>query len=690
MTDPEGGAAPSDREALSRSRAALREHSGEGTVAIVSLDVGGRVVTWNAEAERLQGYTGEEIIGRHFSVFYPPEEASEGFPDAELTRTAEIGVHIDEGWRVRRDGTRFWAYTVLAAQQGESGDLRGFIKVIRDETETHARHQRSYQRFTDLFGLAPVGVAFFDEADRVRECNDALCGLLGRSRAELLGARGLELLHPDDQEFGLTAPRARKEAGGGAGQRVLARSDGQRVVCEVRSALSVQDDGSRFWLVVFQDVTERIRRTEELRYQVTHDPLTGLPNRQGVAELLASSSERMGLLLCDIDNFKRVNDSLGHAAGDELIVQAGRRLAAALPEGCAVARLSGDEFLVVLEDVESVESLRWCADHVARVLRMVSPIREHLVRVTASVGAAMFPSGEMTGEDLLRFADAAVFRAKRSGTGQVALADPAMATRAAQQVRMEGELAEALRTDGLELYYQPVVDAQRRIVTAEALLRWPHPEFGLLGPDVVLTTAEQGDLLREVDLWVLRTALREAADWPRVHGRDVRVALNLSAKITTELAFLETIGETLTGCRIDARRVVLEVTETSLVDVSTVAREGMGRLIERGATFAVDDFGTGYSSLARLKDLPAGIIKLDRQFVSGLEHEEADRAIVRSAIDLAHATGRSCVAEGVETAAQFELLTAMGADTFQGWLFARAMPVAKLRELLAVGSLPLP
>ncbi|NYH78744.1 diguanylate cyclase (GGDEF)-like protein/PAS domain S-box-containing protein [Actinopolyspora biskrensis] len=674
MTEP--GRQHIEMRELSRERAALRQRSGQGTVCVFALDAVGRVLDWNPDAQRLEGYGAEEILGRHFSIFYPAEQVASGFPDRELARAAEVGVHLDEGWRIHKDGSRFWAYIIIAAQHSEQGELQGFIKVVRDDTEVHARQQRSSRRFSDLLQLAPVGVGFFDFDERLQEANVELSRLLGYPRSALLDKRGVDLLHPQDRAEGLTTDQT------GSRTRRLLHLDGRTVTCEVRWATSEQDDGSRFRLVTFQDITERIRHTQDLEHQLTHDGLTGLLNRTGIEELLTGSTGRFGVIVCDIDNFKRINDSLGHTAGDEVITLIAQRLRdAALPQE-TVARLYGDEFFLACPGTATPQHLRERAQQIADLLRTTVPAGGHPVGVSVSVGAATAIDTELSGEELLRFADDARFHAKHLGSGRVVVADTARSTTLARQVQRETQLAEALRTDGLRLHYQPIVDSARHIIAAEALVRWPHPEQGMLSPGVVLSTAAEGNLLDELDLWVLRTALRAAADWP------VIIETNLSSNIATESGPLDAVGTVITESGVDARRVVLEITETALAELSEPVLARMGALIERGVTFAVDDFGTGYSTLARLKHLPAEYIKLDRQFVAGLAAEEGDRAIARSTIDMAHSTGRRCIAEGVETTAQYEQLVDLGADAFQGWLFSRPVPAEDFAELLGRDPLP--
>jgi EAL domain-containing protein (putative c-di-GMP-specific phosphodiesterase class I) len=261
------------------------------------------------------------------------------------------------------------------------------------------------------------------------------------------------------------------------------------------------------------------------------------------------------------------------------------------------------------------------------------------------------------------------------------VADAALIESADQQVALECELREALARDELALHYQPVVDAQGMIRSAEALIRWPHPERGMLSPAVFLPVAEQGGLMRELDRWVLRTALREARDWVSWDGRPVAVAVNLADPGDADL--VAAVATAVAGSGLPWNRLVLELLETTLIGLPAATRQAMAELVGRGVRFAVDDFGTGYSSLARLKELPAQIVKLDRQFVSGVETDPADLAVARAVVDMSRAMGRVCVAEGVETATQFQVLRGLGVDAYQGWLFSRALPAPEFRALLA-------
>ncbi|MEV0085453.1 EAL domain-containing protein [Saccharopolyspora sp. NPDC050642] len=669
------GAAPLGDPLIGDLVADLREY------AIFALDADGRVSSWSAGARRVKGYDSEEVIGRHFSVFYPSEQVESGYPDWELGQAMARGFFIDRGWRLRKGGTRFWAHVVITAQRAPDGSLEGFIKVVRDETEAHAQRQRSERRFTDLFELAPVGIALLDQDERILDANGALCDLLGD---RLHGKSAADLMHPSDSQAGLiSSPAGPAELDRQpAAPRVLARADGRPVFCDVRCAASVHDDGNRFWLAVFQDVTEQVRHAETLHFQATHDQTTGLLNRQGVNELLTpvlagGGTDRAAVLFCDLDNFKRVNDSLGHDAGDELLLALAQRLTTELPPCCTPARLYGDEFLVVCSDVSGCGGIDALTTKVSDILSAAIPLQDRLVCITASIGAVAVQDGA-TIDEIISAADAAMFDAKR-GHGRLTRTAP---TTSGAQLTLEEELRDALRHDGLQLHYQPIVARDRSIVLAEALVRWRHPDLGPLAPDVILPVAEKGGLLPELDRWVLRTALGEATTWKSHDGHPVGVTVNVSGLRPEAPDFADEISAAISETGIAPDRVVVEMVETSLVDLPSKPRKTMSDLARTGVRFAMDDFGTGYSSLARLKDLPTQIVKLDRRFVSGMGTDPADLGIVRAVVELARAMRRTCIAEGVENTTQRRLLEGLGVDACQGFLFSRPLPAPEFRALI--------
>ncbi|MGH3796228.1 MAG: sensor domain-containing protein [Pseudonocardiaceae bacterium] len=653
----------------------------------------GRIV-WSEMLQEIYGVAGAapSVTYRTYLSLVHPEDRD--WVDELWRRLAIDHTPVEcEHRLLRPDGTVriLRCYGAMPTDAAGMPRLVGTAQDITEQRATEARMERSSQRFTDLVAIAPVGIGIFDAADRLVDANDALCELLGYDRESLRRMTFQVLTHPDERAEGLRTMRTYEAVGSKSytvPQRMLLRADGAPVYCELHVSVSVQDDGQRFQLVVFADITERRRVAQALKHQATHDELTGLPNRTAIkdllAELLAAPDRDLAVLFCDVDNFKRVNDSLGHDAGDELLVALAGRLRDGLPEGCIAGRLSGDVYVVICSDVGAQGGVQALVARVAGLLRTTVAVHAQLVRVSSAIGVAV--ADPMTGgpEDLLRFADAALFQAKRQSTGQVALANAALMASADRQVELECQLREALVNDDLELYYQPVVGPDGAVHTAEALIRWPHPERGMLAPEVFLPVAEQGDLMRELDRWVLRTALRQAGDWVTPDGRPVAVAVNLSGLVPGEPDFVATVATAVAESGMAWDRVVLELVETALMDLPGRTREAMAELVERGVRFAVDDFGTGYSSLARLKELPAQIVKLDRRFVSGVGVDPSDFAVARAVVDMARAMGRSCVAEGVETETQFQVLRGLGVDAYQGWLFSRPVAEREFRALLGL------
>lgn len=571
----------------------------------------------------------------------------EAFPTVELANL-DIGLdHIDE--YLDEQGERL---ENLSAELGEP------LAVA--------------SRRVDFDAMTALSAAVFDDRERLVDANDDFCELLGVPIEQLCGLALTQLTRPDEAGRVLSL---------GGQRRTLVRSRGDVARCELTAARMIHDDGRSLWFVTFEQVADHLVR----------DALTGLLNRASLVKVLddlldSPNRAQIAVLSCDLDNFKRVNDSLGHDAGDEVLVAFARRLEDGLPQGCTTARLSGDEYMIVCANIGKAGGVDALATKVVSLLRAAVPVHGQLVRISVSIGAAVPSGSKTTGNDLLRFADAAMFEAKRGGAGRVSLASAALIASVDRQVQLEGQLRDALVHDGLMLHFQPVVTADGSVLTAEALVRWRHPDRGLLRPDVFLPVAEQGDMMRELDIWVLRAALAEATTWPA----SVSVGVNLSGLMPGDPEFVDMVAQLVAESGIQWDRVVLELVETALVDLPSRVRQSMDELVGRGARFAVDGFGTGYSSLARLRDLPAQIIKVDRSFVSGVDKNSTDFAVARAVVDMARAMDCICVADGVETTPQFTLLRDIGVGAYQGWLFAKPMPPVELRSVLVNGPLPMP
>ncbi|SFF52084.1 periplasmic sensor diguanylate cyclase/phosphodiesterase [Aureimonas phyllosphaerae] len=425
-------------------------------------------------------------------------------------------------------------------------------------------------------------------------------------------------------------------------------------------------------------------REEKARHDARHDDLSSLPNRSAfhdeaghrVEDALASSG-RLRIGYIDIDRFKDINDTLGHHKGDILIREFGARLRRTLPQDIFLARIGGDEFAMV-ESGHAVERNDIGA-LIAEALATPLQVEDLAVTITSSVGMASLPQHGTTLDDLTRHADIALYEAKRQGRNRAVTFDGSMAKDLSERHRIETSLREAIRTESLELYYQPLVDARTgRIEEAEALLRWHHPELGTVPPSVFVPIAEEGGLMPELGDFVLRRAVRQARDWP-----DLSIAINLSPLQFRHRNLTDTLLTLTDADGVDPRRIILEVTESLLLNVNTQTADTLKRLRRAGFRIALDDFGTGYSSLRYLLDLSFDLIKIDRSFVSGTSQQMAAHTIVAAIVEMGHALGSRIVAEGVETEEERRTMAALGCDLLQGYLFAKPLPAPGLAGFVA-------
>ena len=441
------------------------------------------------------------------------------------------------------------------------------------------------------------------------------------------------------------------------------------------------------------DVTVAKRAEQALAHQTLHDGLTDLPNRDLLAKRLShamSSAQAAGLLVgvgfLDLDQFKRINDSLGHKAGDELLLAVSQRLRSRLRPNDTLARFAGDEFVVVWPDLASAADAEVLAERLRVLFDEPFQLQQATISLTSSIGIALGAAPQLP-DELLLAADAAMYDAKSRGRGGTRLFSAELREGAESRLRTEAELQEALDRKQFVVHYQPVVDLQLGAVRGvEALVRWAHPD-GMRMPDSFIPVAEASGMIVPLGAWVLEEACRQAAAWQR-DGLELDVAVNLSVRQVSHPDVVATIRNALLSSGLAPERLMLEVTESAMLEDAEAAQVALARIAEIGATIAIDDFGTGYSSLLYLKRYPVHALKVDRSFVSGMSDNNDDHAIVTSVVSLARAVGSACIAEGVETAEQHAALHAMGCGYAQGYLFGRPVPGADLpASVIACGRL---
>jgi diguanylate cyclase (GGDEF)-like protein/PAS domain S-box-containing protein len=487
-----------------------------------------------------------------------------------------------------------------------------------------------------------------------------------------------------------------------SGEVLLRRKDGSYVPVLGTATPLLDDRGSLVGMIgVSTDISERKALEAELERRASHDPLTGLPNRYAFVDRLGMALQRtkrgkegrkVGVLFMDLDGFKNVNDSLGHEAGDRLLVALAERLKNRLRPDDVIARFGGDEFAVLLETVENPSEVIRVAQRIAETLQEPFTVNDHQVNLSTSVGIAL--GSARTNDDpegMLRNADAAMYRAKEQGPGRYAAFDPAIQTRAQERLELETELRRALEQGEFVLYYQPEVSLHDgSMVGFEALLRWRHPERGLLKPSAFMPLAEETDLIVPIGRWVLEEACQQAKRWEEKYpsAPPTTMEVNLSSRQLARRGLVRTIEEALTRAGVEAHTLALDLTETVLIKASEDDAQALETLKKMGVRLYLDDFGTGYSSLSYLMRLPVDLVKVDRPFVKWLGEKATDTALVRMIIDLCHTLGVEVLAEGVETSEQAALLRDMGCDMGQGYYFAGPLPGEELAEQLPKAFLP--
>ncbi|MBK5440910.1 EAL domain-containing protein [Pseudomonas sp. TH32] len=440
------------------------------------------------------------------------------------------------------------------------------------------------------------------------------------------------------------------------------------------------------YVAVFSDISAIKHSEHELAHLAHHDPLTDLPNRllftDRAEQALASAQihkRGCALLLLDLDHFKIINDSLGHNVGDQLLKAVGERLQGLFGPGVTLARLGGDEFAVLAESCPQVVQAAALAQRILDGMKEPFIFDDHQLFISASIGISLFPSDALSAEQLLRNADSALFKAKSAGREGYALYTEELTAHAQHRVEMAGELRRALDQQELRVYYQPVHDLQNsRLIGVEALVRWQHPERGLVPPGEFIPIAERTGLIADIDAWVMDQACRQMCQWLAGGAPLTFLAVNVSSRLFARRELYEQVAKVLHDTGLDPAFLELEVTESAVMEDPEVALEQMHRLRELGLRLAIDDFGTGYSSLLRLKRLPVQKLKIDQGFVAGLPWDEDDAAIVRVVIALAQSMGMQVHAEGIEQVEQARFLLEQRCDLGQGYWFGRPMPASEL------------
>jgi diguanylate cyclase (GGDEF)-like protein/PAS domain S-box-containing protein len=700
-----------EAEKLVRSEESLRDREelyrssfDQAAVGILHVLFDGVIERCNARFAEIVGYTLEELPGKTFEQFTPQEylpESREAFQRLIMGGASYAGL---EKPYLRKDGTLAWVKLTGSIQRDGNGEALHVVSFMEDITARKAAEERlseamaalqtSESRYRTVFQASRDALSISDlTTGRFIEINQAFVDLMGFEREEVIGRNSPEVgfwVNPIDRERVVETLRQNCML---QDERIRLRNKGGEEFWALLSASVIEIDGVVCMLGVTRDISDAQAAEDEIRNLAFYDRVTGLPNRRLLLDRLlqtlsgdSRSSRKTAVLFINLDDFKTVNDTLGHQIGDLLLREVAQRLTACVHESDTVARFGGDEFVVILEGLsESPESVADEAKDIGEAILasigQTYSLDGHECKGTTSVGITVFGDVRESPNDVLRQAAIAMQQAKSAGGNAVRFFAPVLQTAVNARAAMKADLNRAILENQFVLYYQPQVDATG-LIGAEALIRWKHPVRGLVPPNDFIPLAEETGLILALGDWAFETACRLVASWAdRKLPCKVGVAVNISSRQFSEPDFVANILATLARTGANPKCLKLELTESLMASNIGDVIAKMTVLKSHGLSFSLDDFGTGYSSLSYLKRLPLDQLKIDRAFVSDILDDVASAAIAQTIVSLGRAMGLTVIAEGVETEAQHAYLASLGTDSFQGYLFSRPLPLEEFERV---------
>ena len=660
----------------------------------------GRYLAANDALARIYGYASAEVLMSELTdiagaLYVTPRDRDRFRAALEGTNA----VHDFVARVYRKDGSQIWINENARSVRAEDGTLRWYEGFVQDITE-RAKADERLRLAASVFDTAAEAIMVLNDEFCVTAVNPAYSAITGYTGWDVIGGLPpfLEWGQPDSEypRIGMAALRRGIEINGRwSGEQWNRRKSGERYA-EHLSVVPIPGGNGQAgrYLVVFSDVTQRKLDEERIRYQASYDQLTGLPNRALFMDLLAKSlaqaereGEMVGLMFVDLDGFKMVNDTMGHDMGDLLLQEVAVRLKRCMRSSDTVARLGGDEFTVLMPQMRDFRNAPRVAERITETLRAPFALDGKEAFISASIGITTFPNDAIDAATLLKNADAAMYRAKEQGKQHFQFFTAEMNAEIEERLILINGLNMALERDEFVLHYQPKVDLENgRLTGTEALLRWRHPELGIVSSAKFIPIMEESGLIGSVSEWVIETACRQHRLW-RDEGLDIKVAVNLSVRQLRQPGLARTVAELLDRAGIEPSGLELEITESMLMKDTENAVRTLRELADMGVSLAMDDFGTGYSSLSYLKRFPLHTIKIDRSFINNIATDPDDYEIIRTIITMGHSLRRRVVAEGVETRQQLSILRELGCDEIQGYVLSPAIPADELVKLVRRGKL---
>jgi len=668
--------------------------------AIFAMDTEGRVASWNTGAERLFGYTEAEILGRKVSILFTPEDRERGVPEQELKTAKSLGQADDGRWHLRKDGTRFRSSGMVRPLNDNTGNLRGFVMVARDTTERLRAEDalREAGDYTEsIVETVREPLVILDTGLRVKTANRSFYDTFQVRREETENHFIFDLGHGQWNIPGLRTLLEEILPHNSFFQDYQVDHEfpiiGRKIMLLNARRLRQEATRSQLILLAFEDITKRRVAEDRMAHAALHDALTRLPNRalfidhlqHAIARAKRHEDYLFAVLFLDLDRFKLLNDSFGHIVADQLLVAIARKLELCVRPEDIVARLGGDEFTFLLDDIKDISDATRVANRIHKELAAPFNLSGQEVFTTASIGITLSLQRYDRPEDCLRDADTAMYRAKALGKARHAIFDKSMHERVMTLLKLETDLRRALEREEFRLHYQPIVVLETGQITGfEALVRWQHPERGLVPPVEFIAVAEETGLIIPIGRWILCEACRQMQNWQEQFSSNTPLAIsvNLSSKQFSQPDLIEQVKHILEETGLDARSLKLEITESVVMENAAAATVMLFQLLDLGVQLYIDDFGTGCSSLSHLHHFPFDTLKIDRSFVSRMSTEDKDLEIARTIVALAHSLHMEVMAEGVETAEQLALLKVLNCEYGQGYLFSKPLEATAAGALL--------
>ena len=673
-------------------------------IGVTISDVNGRILYVNPADAEMHGYKVEELLGEDVRIFAPTKH----WNPMNLEEITSLHKWKRESANLRKDGSIFAAQLMSDVITDTGGEVIGIITTCEDITDRKVMEEKlkeSEEKFRSLVDSTDDSIFLLDSNYKFLFMNKKHLFRMGISEGEYADRSFSEFHSPEEAGEFIAKVDEVFRTGESIQNEYRSEKDNQYFL-QTLSPIKDQYGMPEAVTVVSKDITEHRKTEEQVRFLAYFDSLTGLPNRFFFKELLdraLSHAERHKLILAtlflDVDNFKRINDTLGHDIGDELLQAVTSRLLKSVRSSDSISRanentisntlsrLGGDEFVVLLSEIADAPDAAVVARRLLKDISEPYMLKGHKIIITASIGISVYPSDGEDAQSLLKYADLAMYHAKDTGKNNYQYYTESMKSAAFERLTLEGELNKALEKDEFSVYYQAKLDVQsRKIIGMEALIRWKHPEKALISPSGFIPLAEETGQIIAIDEWVLHTACLQNKAWQDSGFMPMVIAVNLSTSHLENRKLTRVVAQALQNSGLEPQYLELEITESKIMKNPVISIMVLNELKAMGVRIAIDDFGTGHSSLNYLRQIPLDYVKIDRSFVMNITTSPHDTAIIKSIITLAHSLDLKVIAEGVETEQQLEILREHECDEVQGYLFSKPVPADMFTQLLKEGK----